>query len=171
MSQRPTTELDQRYSSPGARPTDWVGAVDVLRAAEVFWLTTVRRDGRPHVTPLIAVWVDDALHFTTGSGERKWQNIAANPHCVLTTGCNKLHEGLDIVVEGDAERVRDQAALQRVADAYLAKYGEEWRFVVRDEGLAGTEGPSEPGQAYRVSPVTAYGFGREPEYSHTRFTF
>jgi hypothetical protein len=33
--------------------------------AEVHWLSTVRPDGRPHVAPLIAVWVDDALVFCT----------------------------------------------------------------------------------------------------------
>ena len=35
------------------------------------WLTTVRADGRPHVTPLVAVWLDDAIHFSTGPEEQK----------------------------------------------------------------------------------------------------
>lgn len=172
MSRQPDTQLDQRYSSPTADATDWARAVDVLRDAEIFWLTTVRPDGRPHVTPLIAVWLDGALHFGTGQEERKWRNIAANPHCVLTTGCNRLREGLDVVVEGRAERVRDESALRRIAGAYEVKYGEEWRFVVRDEGLVSAAGGStEPAHAFRVEPTTAYGYGREPEYSHTRWAF
>jgi hypothetical protein len=39
-------------------------------------------------------------------------------HCVLTTGCGTLNDGLDIVVEGDATLVSDEAQLVRVADAY-----------------------------------------------------
>jgi len=32
-----------------------------LEKAEVFWLSTVRPDGRPHVTPMVSVWLDGAL--------------------------------------------------------------------------------------------------------------
>lgn len=39
-----------------------------------------------------------------------------NSHCVITTGCNALNEGLDLVVEGEAARVSDEARLQRVAE-------------------------------------------------------
>jgi len=42
-----------------------------LEDAELFWITTVRVDGRPHVTPLVAVWLDDAIHFATGAGEQQ----------------------------------------------------------------------------------------------------
>ena len=49
------TSLDPRYSDPKAHAADWPAAVARLTSAEVFWLTTVRPDGRPHVTPLIAV--------------------------------------------------------------------------------------------------------------------
>ncbi len=35
--------------------------------------STVRPDGRPHVTPLLAVWADDALHFCTGPGRAQGQ--------------------------------------------------------------------------------------------------
>ena len=58
-----------------------------------------------------------------------------NAHCILTTGCNALDEGLDVVVDGDAVRVTDEARLGRVADAYLSKYGSDWRFAVRDGGF------------------------------------
>ena len=62
----PLTELDPRFSSDGAQPTAWAGANDELATAAVYWLSTVRADGRPHVTPLIAVWQDQALYFCTG---------------------------------------------------------------------------------------------------------
>src|SRR3954454_10587845 len=112
----PVAELEPQFSSSGAIPTPWAEANSQLDQAEVFWLTTVRPDGRPHVTPLLAVWLDEALYFCTGASERKAQNLAQNAHCVLTTGCNTLHEGLDLVVEGAAVQVRDTARLQRLAD-------------------------------------------------------
>ncbi len=126
------TELDARYSMDGAAATDWAEACERLAAAELFWLSTVRPDGRPHVTPLISVWLDDALYFCTGPGERKARNVARNPHCILMTGCNALDEGLDLVVEGDAAKVSDDAKLQRIADAYESKYGHVWHFEARD---------------------------------------
>ena len=42
--------------------------------------------GRPHVTPLLAIWLDSALCFCTGASERKAKNLALNPHCIRTTG-------------------------------------------------------------------------------------
>jgi Pyridoxamine 5'-phosphate oxidase len=62
----PVAEQDLRFGDPGAPPTPWADVLDVLEAAELFWISTVRGDGRPHVTPLRAVWDDGQLHFCTG---------------------------------------------------------------------------------------------------------
>jgi Pyridoxamine 5'-phosphate oxidase len=59
----PRTELDTRFSGPGAQPTSWKDTLEAIEQAEIFWISTVRADGRPHVTPLVAVWLDGALHF------------------------------------------------------------------------------------------------------------
>jgi Pyridoxamine 5'-phosphate oxidase len=50
----PAAELHAPFSDPRAKATPWARARRVLEKAEVFWLSTVRRDGRPHVTPLVA---------------------------------------------------------------------------------------------------------------------
>jgi Pyridoxamine 5'-phosphate oxidase len=163
----PNTELDARYGEPEAQPVPWEQAQDALTAAPLFWITTVRPEGRPHVTPLIAVWHDGALHFTTGAEERKGRNLAANPAVVLTTGTNALHSGTDLVAEGDAVRVTDDADLQRVADAFLAKYGEEWHFRVADGAFQHGSGEA---LVYRVAPSTVFAFGKDP-YSQTRYRF
>src|SRR5689334_5943214 len=115
MTPTPTTELDERYSSPGATAVDWAQGEATLTDAELFWISTVRPDGRPHVTPLVAVWLDGALYFTTGADERKGRNLADSPHVVLTTGSNRWNEGLDVVVEGDAVRITDDEALATIA--------------------------------------------------------
>src|ERR1700683_2559116 len=89
------------FSSPNAVPPRWAEARQERQGAEVYWLSTVRPDGHPHVTPLLGLWLDGALYFCTGPSERKAKSLELNPNCVLTTGRNGL-EGLDLVVEGEA---------------------------------------------------------------------
>ena len=86
----PRTELDTRFSEPGAQPTSWEDTLEAIKQAEIFWISTVRADGRPHVTPLVAVWLDDALHFSTGADEQKTRNLAGNPRVALTTGASSF---------------------------------------------------------------------------------
>ncbi len=164
----PETELDQRFSNPGATATRWAAGRERIEAAELFWISTVRPDGRPHVTPLIAVWLDGAACFCTGAEERKARNLAENPRCVLTTGCNLLGEGLDVVIEGEAVRVDEDAELARIADAYERKYGSDWHFDVGDGAFHHGDG----GEAlvFEVAPTTVFGFGKG-EYSQTRWRF
>ncbi|WP_326597228.1 pyridoxamine 5'-phosphate oxidase family protein [Streptomyces sp. NBC_01803] len=163
-----TTDLDERYSEPGAAATPWAEAVERLTTAEVFWLSTVLPDGGPHVTPLLSVWLDGAPHFTTGAGERKARNLEASGRVALTTGTDTLGHGLDIVVRGSARRVTDHTTLTAVAKAYLAKYGEEWSFTARDAALHLAEGGAV--LAFRIEPETVFGF-RKGTYSQTRWRF
>ena len=164
----PVAELEPQFSSDEASPTPWAEARERLATAEVYWLSTVRPDGRPHVTPIAAIWLDDALYFTTGQTERKAKNLAQNTHCVVTTGCNVL-EGLDVVVEGDAVRVTDEARLQRLADGYAAKYDQLFRFTVRD-GAFYLEGSEIEVLVYELAATTAFGFGKGT-FSQTRWSF
>ena len=165
----PVAELEPQFSSEGATPTSWAEARERLGMAKVYWLSTVRPDGRPHVTPIASVWLDDTLYFTTGQTERKAKNLALNSHCVITTGCNVL-EGLDLVVEGDAVRVTDEARLQRLADGYAAKYDQLFRFAVRD-GAFYLEGSEIEVLVYELAPTTAFGFGKGESFSQTRWRF
>jgi general stress protein 26 len=104
----PVTTLDQRFSDPKAEPITWEETKRAIEISELFWLTTVRADGRPHSTPVVAVWDDGALHFTAGSEEQKSVNLRTNAHVLLTTGCNDWREGVDIVVEGEALQTTDK---------------------------------------------------------------
>jgi general stress protein 26 len=179
-ARRPVTELDARYSSalnprPGAgdvTATEWAEALRLLDAAEIFWLSTVRGDGRLHVTPVIAAQHEGVLYFSTGPEEQKAKNLAHDAHCALTTGRNSLTEGMDVIVEGRAERVRDPAVLEDMIGAYEAKYG---AHITSPEGTF--HGMSEAIRkgavaAFALVPATAYGFGRDQGvYSHTRWTF
>ena len=163
----PETKLDGRFSDPDATPTEWAEGRRRFEEAELFWLSTVRSGGRPHVTPLISVWLDGAAYFCTGPDEQKAKNLAQNPSCVLTTGCNQLGEGLDVVIEGEAERIEDDARLTRIAEAYEAKYGSEWHFDVHDGAFRHSEGEA---LVFEVAPAKAFGFAKGT-YSQTRWRF
>ena len=101
----PTTTLDPRFSEPDAMATPWSEGRWILETAQTYWLSTVKANRRPHVTTVAAIWMDEALHVTTGDREQKRHNLATNPACVVTTGCSGF-EGMDVVVEAEARIVR-----------------------------------------------------------------
>jgi general stress protein 26 len=164
----PATEIDSRYSEPGASATAWETARNVLEAAELFWICTVRGDGRPHVTPLVAVWLDGALHFSTGAEEQKALNMRGNNHVIVMTGCNSWDEGLDVVVEGDAVPVTGDSELKRLAEAWTAKWDGRWQFSVGN-GCFRHEGGGEA-QVFAVAPKKILAFAKGT-FSHTRHRF
>ncbi|OAH15677.1 pyridoxamine 5'-phosphate oxidase family protein [Streptomyces jeddahensis] len=164
----PRAELDARYSDAEATAVDWSDAEAMLATAELFWLSTVRPDQRPHVTPLLAVWLDGALHFCTGPEERKARNLEQNPQVVLTTGTNTWNAGYDLVVEGEAVRVSDDTRLRRLAEAWESKYGSVWHFEVRDGYFHHDAGRA---LVFEVAPRTAFGFGKGERFSQTRWRF
>ena len=163
----PMPELDQRFSDPNASTTAWTEVRRVIEDAELFWISTVRPNGHPHVTPLPAVWYEDALYFCTGADEQKGKNLARNPRCALTTGKNVWKSGLDIVVEGDATRVTDEARLRRLASLWESKYHGDWRFEVVNGAFR-----HEAGEAlvFEVVPVKVLAFAKG-DFAQTRFRF
>jgi general stress protein 26 len=166
-AQQPPAEFDIRFSDPDSSQTSWQEAVNVLDSAELYWLTTVRADGRPHVTPLIGVWQDGAVHFCTGLREQKARNLEHHQHVALTTGSNSWARGMDVVVEGTADRLTDRTTLQRLADAYEAKYGSVWHFDVGDGVF---ESGDDAAAVFRVEPVKVLAFAKEP-HAQTTFRF
>jgi general stress protein 26 len=162
----PTVELHAGFSEPGAEAVPWADVDDVLTRSEMFWLSTVRRDGRPHVTPLPAVWLDGVLHFCTGDQEQKTANLQHQPACVLTTGTNRLHSGLDVVVEGVAVRVTERSRLERLAALWKSKL--DWDFQVGEDSFRDADGRN--GLVFGVRPVKALSFRKGP-YTQTRYRF
>jgi general stress protein 26 len=163
----PTTALDARFSDPDAAPTSWDEAALVLQGAQLFWITTVRADGRPHVTPLVAVWLDGAVHFCTGAEEQKAVNLRSNPSVILATGCNDWERGIDVVVEGNAQRITDDDTLRRLADAWRTKWDGRWQFHVRDGSFEHEAGTA---LVFSVVPSKVLAFGKGT-FTHTRHRF
>jgi general stress protein 26 len=165
----PVTKLDQRYSDPQATATGWEETRRVLEAAELFWLTTVRADGRPHVTPVVAAWADGAVCFATGAEEQKFANLRANPHVVLTTGCNRWDGGLDVVVEGDAVQVTGQAELRRLAAAFTGKWDGRWQWEVGDGCFTHPGGGA--ALVFSVTPARVFAHAKGDPFGATTHRF
>jgi len=167
MREEPKTSLDTRFSDPDATATPWPEVVRLLESAELFWLTTVRADGRPHVTPLVAVWLDDALHFCTGETEQKFLNLQRDAHVTLTTGCNTWDRGTDVVVEGDAVEVSDPVMLEHLAAAWATKWDGRWRFEIGNSRFQQDSGEA---VVFAVRPTKVMSFGKGA-FSHTSHRF
>ena len=169
----PVTTIDTQFSDPDADATEWAVTRRVIEAAEVFWLSTVRADGRPHVTPVVGVWYEGALHFSTADTEQKAINLRGNPHVVLTTGCNRWEEGLDVVLEGDAIRITDQSMLERLAKVWATRWDGRWQYLVRD-GYFYHHDEHEvlPDNilVFSVEPTKVFAFAKG-KFSHTRHQF
>src|SRR5215471_2747599 len=125
-----TTNLDG-YGSP---PLQWSRAHEALAAAytgqeTTHFLGTVGPDGRPHAAGIGALYVDGVLYFVSGPATRKSRNLAANPACTVSA---HLH-GIDLVLEGDAERVVDPGTVKYRAGQYRTLGG--WPAEAAGEAL------------------------------------
>jgi len=169
----PITTVDERFSEPNAQPTSWDDTLAVLEGAELFWLTTVRVDGRPHVTPLVAVWFDDALYFCAGDDEQKAVNLRHNDRVVLTTGCNDWDEGVDVVVEGIASRETSPEVLTNANEVWTHKWDGRWDYAIGTDCFHHRSGDGVvEGDIYvfRVTPQKVFAFSKGT-FSHTRHQF
>ena len=161
-------KLDKRFSDPDAEATPWAETFGVLERAELYWLTTVRRDGRPHVTPLIGVAQDDSVYFCTGPDEQKARNLEHNDSVALTTGDNAWASGLDVVVEGKAVRIADDEDLRQLAAAWEAKYGSVWHFDVGDGMFRHSDGGG--AAVFRIEASKVMAFAKDP-HGQTTYRF
>jgi hypothetical protein len=173
-------EIINLGTDDGLPPVDWTAIREKLDAgsapapdahnARSTWLATVNEDGSPHVTPVGAVWLDDAFWFQTGSETRKARNVASDPRCSVSVSIRDA----DVVVEGEATRVTDPATVARLAKAW-ADSG--WP-AEPDESGAGITAPFNapalgppPWYVYRIQPRSAVVvLGIEPG-GLTRFKF
>jgi hypothetical protein len=123
------------------------------------------------------MWLDGALHFSTGREEQKSRNLQRNPNCILTTGNNSFRRGLDVVVEGRAERVTDRPTLERLAELWLSKI--DWPYDVVEGGFRHRpEGPqpetADPAgviPVFAVRPSKVLSFSRGEQFAQTRYRF
>jgi nitroimidazol reductase NimA-like FMN-containing flavoprotein (pyridoxamine 5'-phosphate oxidase superfamily) len=156
--------------APGATTTTWAKARGYVEGSTAtYWLATQRPNGAPHVMPVLGVWTDGRLFFSAGERTRKARNLARDPRCVVTVE----EEPIDLVIEGEASIVRDEATLARVADAFASTAG--WRVSVRQGALHDAEGAPTAGpppyDVYEVRPTVAFGLPIGEGVIPTRWRF
>jgi Pyridoxamine 5'-phosphate oxidase len=120
------------------------------------WLATVRPDGQPHLMPVIAFWMEGALHFVAGEETQKGRNLAEEGRCVIGTESRGL-PSLDIVVEGRAEPLSDPDAVRRMAQQFSSN---GWPLEARGVEVHGPNAPTAgppPYRIFRVEPLKAFG--------------
>jgi hypothetical protein len=152
---------------PWSRPRD-VLAKGPLGPGTTFFLGTVRSDGRPHAAGVGAVWLAGDLYFTSGPRTRKARNLAARPAATISVRL----EGIDLILEGEAERVFDADVLERVAALYRES---GWPAQVEGEAFtapysAPAAGPP-PWSLYRFVFHTAIGTATVEPFGATRWRF
>jgi hypothetical protein len=89
-----------------------------------------------------------------------------NPSVVLTTGCNRWDGGLDVMVEGRAQRVTDRTLLARLAEAWRRKWDGRWSYAADAEGLRHDGGGV--ALVYEVQPSKVLDFAKG-SFSRTRY--
>ena len=176
-SPRLTENCTHQYDDNALQPADpsavipWADALPRLSAAQTYWFATARTDGRPHIRPVLAVWVDGTMCTTSNPNAAKARNLAADDNCALATST----DGIDFIVEGTAAHVTDHEVVERIAAAYHTKY--EWPVTVIANSFdapygAPAAGPP-PYRPYALTLRTVYGFGTDERYAprSTRWRF
>ena len=157
---RPVTEAGYGIPESLSGTLSWNWVQERMRDALIYWVASVRPDGRPHVTPIWGAWVDDSFWMEGGSNTRRFKNLADNSASVVT-----VERGDDaIIVEGDAERVYelDAALTQRLLDGY-AKYIESHDYKADADNW-------KDGGIWRVRPRKVLAWSNYPQDA-TRWTF
>ena len=159
MTKERTPEHTESLMGGKAKTSPWKLAHDRLakpEEARTCWLATTRPDGRPHLMPVIAFWVDGAMHMVVGEGTQKAKNIAADGHCVIATGSTTL-PSLDIVIEGHADALTDAKEVRHIA-TFLKKNG--WPLEAKGAKVDGPNAPTAgppPYRIFRIVPSRVFG--------------
>ena len=131
----PTVELLDLPTEYGApkQPLAWPAVRRELAQAPTYWLSTVRRDGRPHVVPLDGLWVDDVWFY--GGSDRSVHRRTALAHPAATMHLPDPMRA--VVVEGEVRLSRPEPDLaQRLADHSNEKYA---HYGLRNDASAYSE--------------------------------
>jgi Pyridoxamine 5'-phosphate oxidase len=98
---------------PWSRPRGILDAIDP--SAMITWfLGTTGSSGRPHAAGVGAMWVDGDLYFTSSDTTKKSKDLSANPFASIAVSL----DGIDLVFEGEVERVTDRSTLETVIKKY-----------------------------------------------------
>jgi general stress protein 26 len=96
----------------------WRHANDKLTKEEVYWVSTTRKDGRPHAAPVSGIWLRNEFFFETDPSSVKARNLRRNPNVVV-----HVQDGYDtVIVDGSASVESRPKVLDKLRKEYEVKY-------------------------------------------------
>lgn len=98
----------------------WDYVTEQLTSAKNYWLASVHPDGRPHVVPRWAVYVDGKIYYDGSPETRHARNLTTNPQVTL-----HLESGDQALIVEGASKEFGKPPLElaeKIAAAYCAKY-------------------------------------------------
>jgi hypothetical protein len=101
---------------------DWSWVAAQLTDSKNYWLCSVRPDGRPHVVPRWAVYIDGKIYYDGSPETRHAQNIEFNPNISV-----HLENGDQVVIFEGASipAVKPTPELDtQLVEAYRKKYAQ-----------------------------------------------
>ncbi len=115
-------KLPKGYADNPASEVDWEYIEKRLTESKHYWMCSVRPDGRPHVVPRWAVYLDGNLYYDGSPETRHARNIAENSNVTVN-----LEDGQKaIILEGASAPAPKPGPdlAKRLVQAYK-KYAEE----------------------------------------------
>lgn len=104
-------------------PARWRAIEARLGRESTIWVATERVDGRPHLTPVWFIWLNDKLYFVTDAGSQKFANLYHNQRIALS-----LPDTTSVVIiEGEAH-VAVKGAIDTLGEYFYHKYEWDFRF-------------------------------------------
>jgi PPOX class probable F420-dependent enzyme len=104
-------------------------AETALRGDPVVWLSSVQRDGNPHVVPVWFHWDGERIIAFSKPHARKVANLRQHPRVMLAVGSPGPEFEVELI-EADAE-LPDAPAAELIPNGFAAKY----RELLRRAGL------------------------------------
>jgi PPOX class probable F420-dependent enzyme len=123
-----------------------------LRSDPITWLSTVRRDGRPHTVPVWFLWDGKNILIFSQLDNQKIRNLRNNPN--VTLALDGTNEGGDVVVlEGKAELLKEKST-EFDQSNYITKYGS----AIQEMGQTPESLAQSFSQPIRITPTKFIGW-------------
>ena len=101
-------------------------------------ISTVRKDGRPHVAPILFVWENKKIYFLTMNTSIKAKNIANNPKVSFCTDDQSPPFSF-VIIEGEAKIIQNTFDLLgwagKIGGRYMVKDASEEMSKRNSEGM------------------------------------
>jgi PPOX class probable F420-dependent enzyme len=135
------------------RMTHPAGADAALRDDPVVWLSSVQRDGRPHVVPVWFHWDGERIVAFSKPHARKVDNLRDQPRVMLAVGTPGPDFEVELI-EATAE-LPDRSATELMPEGFGAKY----RELLRRAGLSVQRFAEVYSQPIVLRPTRFLGYG------------